>query len=125
MSRLNSQVLLVLCLFMFTTLTKSTVTSMAGTQENVSQECITESEISPEKMVKDTPNCKITDSDVNASSMQWSMKCDQGDASMTGNGQVTSSGNEISGGMNLTANFGGQDVSMSTAWQGKRIGDCE
>ncbi len=142
MSRLNNKALIGLCLFVTTTListahaagmqvtpglweTTSTVTSLAGTQENVSQECITEPEMSPMKMVKDAPNCKITDSNVNASSMQWTMQCDQGGASMTGNGQVTSSGDAISGGMDLTAVLGGQEVSMNTKWEGKRLGDCE
>ena len=104
--------------------TKSQISTPAGEHENVSQECIKESEITPERMLKDNPGCQITSSHADSSSMKWEFSCSQDGVSMTGDGQVSSSGNAISGGMNMNANFGGQEVTMTTKWEGKRIGDC-
>ena len=105
--------------------TKSQVTSPAGTQENISQDCIEESEISPENMMDDNQGCEVIDSSSDSNSMQWSIACSNEGVNMTGSGHAQSSGDTIDGGMEIKANFGGQEFSMSTKWQGKRIGDCE
>jgi len=105
--------------------TKSQVTSPGGTHENVSQDCIQESEISPEKMMDENSGCQVTDSNSDASSMQWSIRCENEGVAMTGEGQAQSSGNSITGGMSIKANFNGQDFVMDTKWEGKRIGECK
>ncbi len=104
--------------------TKSQVTSPGGTQENISQDCIEESEISPEKMMDENQGCEVTESSSDANSMQWSIACSNEGVNMTGSGHAKSSGNTIMGGMDIKANFGGQEFSMNTKWEGKRIGDC-
>ncbi len=105
--------------------TRSQVTSPGGTQENISQDCIEDSEISPEKMMDENQGCEVTDSSVDSSSMQWSIACSNEGISMTGSGHAESSGDTIVGGMAIKANFGGQEFSMNTKWEGKRIGACE
>lgn len=105
--------------------TKSQVTSPGGTQENISQDCIQESEISPEKMMDDNQGCEVTDSSSNSNSMHWSIACSNDGVSMTGSGQAKSSGDMITGGMDIKANFGGQEIMMNTKWEGRRIGDCK
>ena len=44
---------------------------------------------------------------------------------MTGSGQASSSGDSITGGMDIKANFSGQEFVMTTKWEGKRIGECK
>ncbi len=105
--------------------TKSQVTSPGGTQENISQDCIEESEISPEKMMDDNQGCEVTESSSDANSMQWSIACSNEGVNMTGSGHAKSSGNTITGGMDIKANIGGQEFLMNTQWKGKRIGECQ
>ncbi len=105
--------------------TKSQVTSPGGTHENVSQDCIQESEISPQRMMDDNSGCEVIDSEVGAKSMQWSLRCENEGVAMTGEGNAQSSGKSIAGGMDITANFNGQEFTMSTKWNGTRIGDCK
>lgn len=105
--------------------TKSNVSTPAGAHENVSQDCIKESEISPEKMMDDNSGCQVTDSSSDSSSMQWSITCENEGVAMTGSGQASSSGDSITGGMDIKANFSGQEFVMTTKWEGKRIGECK
>ena len=53
--------------------TKSYISSPGGEHENVTQECIELSEISPEKMMDNTEGCEVTDSSSDSNSMQWSI----------------------------------------------------
>ena len=105
--------------------TKSHVTSPGGTHENVSQDCIQESEISPERMMDDNAGCEVTDSKVDAKSMNWSIRCENQGVAMTGDGHAQSTGDTISGGMDIKANFNGQEMTMATKWEGTRIGECK
>ncbi len=105
--------------------TKSVVNGPAGTQENVSQECIEESEFSPETMMDNAQGCTITDSSVNSNSMQWTINCQEEGITMTGTGHAKSSGDSFTGGMEISASFNGQPMTMSTTWEGTRIGACE
>ena len=105
--------------------TKSIVTSTVGVHENVSQECIDESEISPETMMDEADGCEVTDSYVDASSMQWTISCANQEVTMTGKGHAESSGNSLTGGMHVQANFNDQIMTLDTTWEGNRIGDCE
>ncbi|MGH1538445.1 MAG: DUF3617 domain-containing protein [Gammaproteobacteria bacterium] len=105
--------------------TKSVVTSPAGTQEDVTQECIKESEFSPDSMMDGAPGCTVTDSSFGSNSMQWAISCQEQGITMTGTGHAESSGDAFTGGMEISASFNGQPMNMSTTWQGKRIGACE
>ncbi len=142
MSKLTNKLITIICIYFSLSLlgivtasgmqvepglweTKSVVTSPGGTHENVSQECIDESEISPDTMMDDTDGCEVTNSSVDANSMQWTINCANQGVTMTGNGHAQSSGDSITGGMDMQADFNGQMVTMSTKWVGQRIGDCE
>lgn len=105
--------------------TKSQVTSPGGTHENVTQDCIKETEFSPENMMDKNSGCEVTDSSFDAKSMQWTLSCENQGVTMTGNGHAKSTGTSVVGGMDMNANFGGQQVSMTTKWEGNRIGDCK
>jgi len=105
--------------------TKSQVTSPGGTHENISQECIQESEISPKRIMDDNNGCEVIDSNADAKSMQWSIRCENEGVAMIGKGNAQSSGSSITGGMDMKANFNGQEFTMSTKWEGARIGECK
>ncbi|MFK7816317.1 MAG: DUF3617 domain-containing protein [Gammaproteobacteria bacterium] len=105
--------------------TKSQVISPGGTHENVSQDCIKESEISPESMMDDNVGCEVLESNSDKKSMQWSIQCLNEGVAMTGEGSAQSTGNAITGDMVIKANFNGQEFSMSTKWEGSRIGECK
>lgn len=105
--------------------TKSQVTSPGGTHENISQDCIKESEYSPENMMDENSGCEVTDSSSDAKSMQWTLYCVNQGVAMTGNGHANSTGTSIVGSMDMNANFNGQEVTMNTKWEGNRIGDCK
>ena len=105
--------------------TKSTVVSPGGTHENVSQDCIEETEISPERMMDDNTGCKVLESNANPKSMQWSIQCVNEGVAMIGEGSAQSAGSSITGEMEIKANFSGQEFTMSTTWEGNRIGDCK
>lgn len=104
---------------------KSQVTSPGGLHDNVSQECIQESVISPERMMDNNSGCEVTDSNADAKSMQWSIRCENEGVAMTGKGNAQSSGSSITGEMKIKANFNGQEFTMNTMWKGKRIGKCK
>lgn len=105
--------------------TKSQVISPGGTHDNVSQDCIKDSEFSPETMMDNNSGCSVTDSNSDAKSMQWNIQCENQGVAMTGSGHASSTGDTISGGMDINANFNGQEVTMTTTWQGTRLGECK
>lgn len=105
--------------------TKSQVISPGGTHDNVSQDCIKDSEFSPETMMDNNSGCSVTDSNSDAKSMQWNIQCENQGVAMTGSGHASSTGDTISGGMDINANFNGQQVTMKTTWQGTRLGECK
>ena len=106
--------------------TKSFVTLPfdGGVQESTSQDCIDDSNITPEEMMKDAQGCNILESDVDKNSMTWTISCKNNGVEMIGKGHANSDGNTVSGGMNISATVNEQDVTMSTKWEGKYIGAC-
>ncbi len=104
---------------------KSQVTSPGGTHDNVSQDCIKEPEISPERIMDGNSGCEVLESNSDAKSMQWTIQCVNEGIAMTGEGSAQSSGSSITGDMVIKANFSGQEFTMATKWQGSRIGECK
>ena len=95
-----------------------------GKQERSSQDCIDKSSITPQEMMNDAEGCEILDSDVNAKKMTWSIRCQNPQVEMTGDGHAKSTGTTVSGGMNISATYSGQEMKMSTTWEGKHVGAC-
>ena len=106
--------------------TKSIVTMPFGgdKQEHTSRDCISQSKITPEDMMKDVEGCKILNTNVDANSMQWTISCQNAGVEMLGEGSAESAGTKITGGMNISATFDRQEMVMSTNWEGIYIGDC-
>ena len=106
--------------------TKSIVTLPfeGGTQEHTSQDCMQEHDITPQKLMEETQGCTILESNVDRDSMQWKISCNSGGVEMLGEGNAESAKTTINGGMIIKASLNGQEITMTTNWQGKLIGDC-
>ena len=106
--------------------TKSIVTTpfAGGAQEHVSQECITNDSITPEQLMQNAKNCEILDKEIEPNSMSWTVRCTNADIEMLGQGSIQTTKTTLNGLMNITASVNGQEVVMSTSWEGKYIGEC-
>ena len=98
-------------------------------QPQVSQdlECIEEDELTPEDFNMDEENpCTIKDVEVDGNTARWSISCPAGNGmDMGGKWEVTSHGDKLNGSGSMEADMGGQKVSWTMSWEGKRIGDCK
>ena len=106
---------------------KSTVTLPFGngTQEDVATNCIDQDEITPEEIMQDAQGCQISDAKADSGAMQWNMVCQSQGIEMKGDGFAKSTGETIEGGMNIKFDAGGQELAMTSIYQGKYIGPCE
>jgi len=95
-----------------------------GEQEHTSQDCITESEITPEKLMKDAEGCQVLNASVDTNAMRWTINCQNEGVEMVGKGAAESTGTTITGGMDISATFNGQEMNMNTQWEGVYIGEC-
>lgn len=67
-------------------------------------------------------DCKMTDVKTVGNKTTWKMRCDRDGEVMTGSGEQTTSPGGYQGKMQMSGKSGGQDMSMSTAFSGKRLG---
>ena len=106
---------------------KSTVTLPFGNgvQEDVAKSCIQENEVTPDQIMQDTQGCKITDAKSDSGSMQWSLVCQNQGVEMKGDGYAKSTGKTLSGKMNIKFDLEGQELAMTSVYDGKYIGPCE
>lgn len=95
-----------------------------GKQEYSSQDCITEFEITPEKLMKDAEGCQILNVSVETNAMRWTVNCQNEGVEMVGEGSAESTGTTITGGMDISATFNGQEMVIKTKWEGAYIGEC-
>ncbi len=78
-------------------------------------------ESNPEKTSGDK-SCKMTDIKTVGNKTTWKVRCDRDGEVMTGEGEQTTSPNGYQGKMKFSGKSGGRDMSMTTAFSGKRIG---
>ncbi len=67
-------------------------------------------------------DCKMSDMKNVGKKTTWKMRCDRDGEVMTGSGEQTTSPNGYQGKMQMSGKSGGQDMSMTTAFSGKRLG---
>ena len=107
----------------------STMTMPMLPQPRIStnSKCIEEAEISPEKMNQEDmdSDCSFDTRVVDGDTMNWSMNCDTQGGASSGEWEVTSHGDTLTGGGTITVDMQGQSMSMSMKWDGKRVGDCD
>jgi hypothetical protein len=86
------------------------------------QVCMQKGETQPEKMSQDK-NCKVTDQRKVGNTFTWKIVCTGRDA-MTGEGQMTRSGNAMDGRMRMQGKSGGEPMDMTIVYSGKLAGGC-
>jgi hypothetical protein len=93
--------------------------AMPATTQKV---CISKgSESNPEKTSGDK-NCKMTDVKTVGNKTTWKARCDRDGEIMTGIGEQTTSPNGYQGKMQFSGKSRGQDMNMTMAFSGKRVG---
>jgi hypothetical protein len=104
-----------------------TMTMMPTPQTNTVTECIKENELNPEtiNMGEENP-CDISDVENDGNSISWSINCPtEGGMVMTGQWEMTSKGDSISGKGSMATEINGQTMGFDMTWDGKRIGSCD
>jgi hypothetical protein len=102
----------------------TTKTEMPGmpAQSVTHQQCISTNDLVP--MSYDAnQECKIEDIQYTGNTVLWKMTCGGQGGGMTGSGQVTYSGESMSGVMNMTIQPHG--MQMKNTLSGHRIGECQ
>ena len=106
---------------------ESTVTStnsFAGTSTQTNQECVTINQFDPKTMAREAEGCDVVESNVNGSTLTFSMNCDIEGGTTVISGQYQSDGDTGSGAMNMEMSFGDQTMTMESTMTTVRIGDC-
>jgi hypothetical protein len=67
-------------------------------------------------------DCKMTDVKTVGNKTTWKARCDKNGEVMTGTGEQTTSANGYQGKVKFSGKSGGQDMNMTMAYDGKRIG---
>lgn len=103
-----------------------TMTMMPQPQTTTVEECIEESELSPEDFNMDEDNpCNITEVAIDGDTASWAINCPTEGGVMEGKWKFTSAGDSISGSGTMSMDYAGQKMGFEMSWAGKRIGDCE
>jgi len=84
--------------------------------------CMKKGETQPDKMSQDK-NCKVTEQRKVGNTFNWKIVCTGRDA-MTGEGQMTRSGNTMNGRMRMQGKSGGESMDMTMVYTGKLAGGC-
>ena len=74
-------------------------------------------------LVPANDQCTITDVKTSGNRTTYAMAC-KGDPPMSGNGEITSTGNSYSGRMTIRSTKRGEEMTMTQTFTGKRVGDC-
>lgn len=105
---------------------QSSLPGAGGTQKHTNTQCITEEQLKPETMMQDMQQgCELLESKVDGDTMTWKVHCNNPGGEMTGVGHVSGSNETISGGMEMTMSFSGQQMNMNMSWDGSYVGACE
>ncbi len=75
--------------------------------------------------MKNNQGCQILDKKVDANSMQWTVRCQNEGIKTIGKGSMQSTETTMTGNMNLSTTLNGENMEISTNWEGKFIGDCK
>lgn len=104
----------------------TTMAMMGAPRSHTNTQCLSESGVSPNTLMKDmAQGCELLDANTSKSAMSWKVRCQQEGGEMTGEGQVSSTGETLQGGMNMKMSFNGQAMDMSVEWAGKHVGACD
>lgn len=69
-------------------------------------------------------NCKMTDFKLVGNHASWTMTCNERGMTMNGKGESTFSQDAYAGKVDMTMNGKGMNMTMSSSFKGRRLGDC-
>jgi hypothetical protein len=107
---------------------KSTITNsmMQNPTVNTVTECLTESELTPDKMDQGMPpDCETTVTQLGDDTMRWTFDCQIQGTKMSGFWTAVSSGDSMTAEGEMSATFGERDMKMTMTYEGKHIGPCD
>lgn len=89
-------------------------------------ECMTDSKIDLDDVGSNgmETDCTFDMSQVDGSTMNWTVDCPVEGGSSHGEWEATSHGDSVTGNGKMTMSFQGQTMEMTMSWEGKRVGDC-
>jgi hypothetical protein len=96
---------------------------MTMTQCLTKQDAEDPTKLAPQGRGNAPSNCKVSDYKTEGNKVTWSMRC-EGENPMTGTGEFVYSGDTYAGTMKMTTGRGGQPMTMTMKYTGKRLGDC-
>lgn len=88
-----------------------------------SKVCVPPGEQSKQKMVPADKNCKVSNFKTSGNTSSFHMEC-SGEHAMSGDGQITWSGNSYQGKFNAQTKMNGQTTAMKLAYNGRKTGPC-
>ena len=102
----------------------TTTNQFTGTKTEKHQECLTDTEFDPAKMLGDQQQCNVTESTLNGNVLTFSLACNMEGATGTMSGEYQSDGDSGTGTMVMEMSFGGQTMTMESNMTANRLGDC-
>jgi len=77
-----------------------------------------------ESAIPEQPNCEVLNRSASGNTVRWSVRCKEGNATMTGTGEMTLRGATYDGVTQMTMREGGQETQMTQRFSGRRVGAC-
>ena len=57
--------------------------------------------------------------------MTWNVSCPAPEGTMTGRGELHSTGSRVNGSMSMSMSQQGQTMEMAVTWEGRWLGPCD
>ena len=90
----------------------------------VQKQCFTQKSMSPENLLKEN-NCTMSNMDIQANNVSWSMNCQQQGMMMQGSGNIQYQKTSFSGTFDLTMSGAAEGgMGMNTTITGRYLGKC-
>ena len=106
-------------------ITTTTMVPMMGPMEHTMTSCFSETDLKPQKMMKQEGDCHIDDMKTSGSTVTWGIACKNQGGEFKGSASATSAPESLSGQMKMTMTMNGQTMTMETKWKGKYLGACD
>ncbi|HSG90131.1 MAG TPA: DUF3617 family protein [Pseudomonadales bacterium] len=105
----------------------TTENAFTGAQQMQQEQCVTEPEFDPDTLRQGMGECADIAFDERADGLDWRFRCDMDGVEGKGEGEVTLTDGELTGGMRIVmsmAAMGGREFVIESSWRGRRVGAC-
>ena len=99
---------------------------MPEPQQQTKEVCMTSTELSPELITQQAPQCSVNSSSISGGKLDWTMNCltPEGSAEATGQLEVKDR-KKMTGWTRMNLAAGDQQLEITTQWAGEHIGPCK